>query len=345
MFPECIRTLLLTVLASAVLVLAGCASSAVLQKKTDIRARPSIDSLLAEKISGLDYRHITESDIRDILSRAPAPRIINLNGSIPLVTMDSFSKFLIGMGYPEEQVCNPLNGDFSYSSYMSSEKLAGYIAWYYERDGLMPLLIGHSQGGMLVIRTLHELSGAFHERLRVWNPLTGEPEDRYSIIDPLTGRECEVRDLKVGYASAVATGKTMRLILGQWDMLGRLREIPDSVEEFVGVRLTADLIGGDMLSPDKAGRYHPLGSAIVRNVKLPAGYGHLTVPLVRDLAGDNAAREWLNRYIPGTEELLSQDELFENGNNMLFAAEQWFYIKKYWSKELQRLALSRRGKN
>ncbi len=345
MFPVCIRTFLSMALTSAVIVLAGCASSSVIQKKTDIRARPSIDSLLAEKISGLDDRQITESDIRDILSRAPAPRIINLNGSIPLVTMDSFSKFLIGMGYPEEQVCNPLNGDFSYSSFMSSEKLAGYIAWYYEKDGMMPLLIGHSQGGMLVIRTLHELSGAFHERLRVWNPLTGEPEDRYSIIDPLTGREREVRDLKVGYASAVATGKTMRLILGQWDMLRRLREIPDSVEEFVGFRLTADLIGGDMLSPDKAGRYHPLGSAIVRNVKLPARYGHLTVPLVQDFAADNAAREWLNRYLPGTEELLSQDEPFEDGRNMLFAAEQWFYIKKYWSKELQRLVRSSGGKN
>lgn len=120
---------------------------------------------MEDKVLSLNPDSITEKDIYDVLSNCPAPRIINLDGSIPLVTMESFSKFLILMGYPEKSIRNPYGSySYSYSSYMSSKKLAGLIAWYYEREGMMPMVIGHSQGGMLSVKVLYEFAGAFNEK-------------------------------------------------------------------------------------------------------------------------------------------------------------------------------------
>ena len=61
------------------------------------------------------------------------------------------------------------------------------IAWHYERDGLMPMLIGHSQGGMLALKVLQDLAGASGAALPVWNPMRGAAEARSTIVDPRTG--------------------------------------------------------------------------------------------------------------------------------------------------------------
>ena len=57
---------------------------------------------LKTESSSLDPEKVTERDIREVLSKTSAPRILNINGGIILVytRMISFSKFLIGMGYP-----------------------------------------------------------------------------------------------------------------------------------------------------------------------------------------------------------------------------------------------------
>ncbi len=118
-------------------------------------------------------------------AQVPAPRIIALHGSVPIVTMAPFARFLVAMGYPQERVRNPRDGAFSYSSRIDSRELAGTIAWHYERDGVMPMLIGHSQGGMLAIKVLQDLAGASGAALPVWNPLRGAAEARSTIVDPL----------------------------------------------------------------------------------------------------------------------------------------------------------------
>jgi hypothetical protein len=204
---------------------------------------------------------------------------------------------------------------------------------------MMPILIGHSRGGMMVVKVLHELAGAFNEKLPVWNPLTEKAEDRYSIIDPLTGDERPVVGLKVEYAAAIGTGRFMRFILGQWNMLTRLRKIPDTVEEFTGFH---DLIGSDFLGFGRANKYYPLGSAIVRNVRLPAEYSHITIPLTEELAKNNTIREWINKYVPTTEEPELTVKFDTNSNNILFAADIWYSIKKHWCIELQRLVLAKK---
>jgi hypothetical protein len=316
----------------------GCSSSHHTYPKNTIADYPPVpDPSLNEKVLRLNPEYLTEKDVEEILSLFPAPRVINLNGSLPLVTMDSFSRFLIAMGYPEKSVRNPGNGSYSYSSYRDSARFAGMVAWYYEKEGMMPILIGHSQGGMKVIKILHELAGAFHKNLPVWNPLSGDTENRHTIIDPLTGNEQDVTGLKLRYASSIGAGRFMRFILGQWNMLGRLRQVPDSVEEFTGFYIKYDLIGSDLLGFGKANQYYPLGSASVRNVRLPASYSHITVPLTEHLAQSIETRRWINEYSPATEEPESPDGLHGDIRNILLAAEIWYNIKKYWCIELQKL--------
>lgn len=295
------------------------------------------DASVEEKVLRLDPERVTETDIRDVLSRCAAPRIIALNGSLPVRMMDSFSEFLIGMGYPEESIRDPRNGALSYSSYISSVRLAGTVAWYYENEGMMPILIGHSQGGMKVVEVLHELAGAFHGQIPVWNPLTGKGEARNTVRDPLTGAERPVIGLRVGYASSAAAGRLMRFILGQWRMLGRLRQVPDTVEEFSGFYIKYDPVGSDLLGFGGANTYYPLGTASVRTIRLPARHDHLTIPLTGHFARDIAARQWIQSYIP--EEAGGPGDIAGemNRRNIVFAGENWYYIKKYWCIELQRL--------
>jgi hypothetical protein len=325
-------------------VFSGCS---VAEKKNNISDEPliteveavhriSLDPLLVERILGLDPEEINEGDVRDILSQAPAPRIINLHGSLPLITMEPFARFLTAMGYPEEKLRNPESGKYSSGSFGSSKRLAGTVAWHYEREGMMPLLIGHSQGGMMVVKVLHELAGGFNEKIPVWNPLTDEEEERYSITDPLTGLERPVVGLRLEFASAIGTGRLMRLLLGQWNMLRRLRKIPDSVKEFAGFQINYDMVGSDLPGFN---RYYPLGSAEVYNIELPAGL-HIATPLTEHLARDAVTREWINNYAPskkGMKIILGPDV---DTKNLRFAAEIWYRIKKYWCIELQQLILA-----
>ena len=53
------------------------------------------------------------------------------------------------------------------------------LAWHYEREGMVPMLIGHSQGGMLTMKVLQDLAGGSGDPIAVWNPLTDEPDGRF----------------------------------------------------------------------------------------------------------------------------------------------------------------------
>jgi hypothetical protein len=245
------------------------------------------------------------------------------------------------MGYPEASIRNPSDGSYSYSSYINSVEMAGMVAWYYEKEGLRPMVIGHSQGGMLSVKILHELAGVFRKEIEVTNPYTRQSENRYSITDPLSGEERPVVGLQLGFASAIATGKGMRFVLAQWDMLNRLRKIPDSVEEFVGFHLQNDLISGTLFGVGQGDQYYPIGSATVQNIVLPRDSSHLGVPLVEDLARNDQTRAWINSYGPSNELLQPLPTIDGETRNILFAAEMWLNIKKHWCLELKRWILMR----
>ena len=289
-----------------------------------------LDATVATRLRQLDCANVSASDVRDVLSRAPAPRIVLLQGSVPLVTMEPFARFLIGMGYPEDRLRNPSDGGFSYSSFADSAALAGALAFDYEQSGLAPMLIGHSQGGMLVIRTLYELAGAFHDALHVVDPASGAALARTSIVDPHTGRSRPVIGLHVAYAAALATGWLPRLVLGQWSMLGRLRRIPDTVTEFTGFILPHDPIAGNLLGDAP---YASLGTARVRSVVLPESYHHLTLPRAAHLAADPAIHAWIDAWSPASASAPPDGDT----SNLVHATDIWHSVKRHWCLQAQGL--------
>jgi len=296
---------------------------------------------LEVKVLSLNPDAISEREVAEVLSKCPAPRIFSFDGSVPIVTMESFGRFLVHMGYPEASIRDPRNGSYSYSSYRSSAEMVGRIAWYYEKEGMRPMVIGHSQGGMLSVKILHELAGVFRKEIEVTNPYSGQTENRHSIIDPLSGEERPVVGMKLGFASAIATGKGVRFVLAQWNMLSRLRKIPDTVEEFVGFHLQNDVISGTLFGVGQGDQYTPVGSATVRNIVLPPDSSHLGIILIEELGKNEQTRAWINRYVPSNQPLQPPPVLEEETRNILFAAEVWFNIKKHWCLELKRWILMR----
>ena len=305
---------------------------------TPLTVMAAPDAASEDRILALDPERISATDVRDVLSRAPAPRVISVQGSLTWITMQPFAEYLIAMGYPEERLRNPADNTYSYSSFADSERLAGTLAWYYENEGMMPMLVGHCQGGMLAIRVLHELAGAFHQSIEVWNPTSDESEHRTSIADPMDGRERPVIGLKVPYATALATGKLPRILLGQWTMLGKLRAIPDSVDEFTGFIILWDAIAGTFPGGEL---YRATGTAEVRNVELPAGTSHVRLPDAKQFAGNADTRAWIESYRPDDH---SQPPAVDgvDTDNLVVAADVWFSLKKHWCLEAQRMIRQRR---
>jgi hypothetical protein len=338
-----------------VLLVAGCATGPSRPPETlgeppnagSVLGSLKLDSALEDRILALDSERITASDVRDTLAKARAPRMILLHGGIYPVylAMSSFAEFLTGMGYPESAIRRPdgvLDSVYSYSPYQDSRELAGLIAWYYERDGLRPMIVGHSQGGVQAVKVLDELAGVFGEEISVWNPVTDAAEARKTIIDPLTGARRPVVGLTVSYVSAVGAGGAALLLPNQWSMMHRLRTIPDSVDEFTGFSISGDLVALTFPGARGAAEYHPNGQAKVRNVFLPSVYNHVVMPATRHLTQSAAMRDWIDAYVPDRR---GQTETMPDGDNAgaLWAADVWYSVKKHWCLELQRLIRARRA--
>ena len=291
------------------------------------------DPALVGRLLTLDPERVSGREVAEVLAGVPAPRIVLLQGSFAPITMEPFAEFLIAMGYPPERIRNPRDGGYSSSSFTDSRQVAGALAWYYETEGMRPLVIGHSQGGMLVIRVLHDLAGGFGDTIPVWNPITDTAEARTAIVDPLSGSSRPVVGLRLPYAAAIATGKLARILLGQWAMLDKLREIPDSAEEFTGFAIEWDLIAG--LFP-RSDPYLAKGSAAVRNVILPATYTHIGLPATGHLAANPVTRAWIEAYAPDGSAAIP-DGADVDTTNLLHAADIWHSVKRHWAMEAQRL--------
>lgn len=306
----------------------------------------SLEPGVEDRILALDPERISDEDVRSTLAKGPTPRMILLHGGIYPVelVMKNFAIFLQRMGYPAEKVRDPADGAYSQSPYSSSDRLTGEIAWFYEHEGVRPMMVGHSQGGMQAVKVLYELEGAFGDKVAVWNPVSDAPEDRFTITDPLTGNTRPVIGVSVAYVSAVGAGGAAFALPNQWNMAHRLRTIPATVDEFTGYLIPGDLIAWTLINDPAASSYRHEGSAKVRNVTLPMSYNHITVPLTSSLAKDPGAREWINAYHPKGE----GDEVLDlppesRGENILWAADVWFSVKKHWCLEAQNLIRARRA--
>ena len=289
-----------------------------------------VDADVAARLRMLDCTHVGAADVAYVLARVTAPRIVLLQGSVAIVTMEPFARFLIAMGYPAERLANPRDGTLSYGSFGDSATLAGELAFDYERTGVAPMMIGHSQGGMLALRTLYELAGAFHDAVHVVDPVTDRTLDRTSIVDPRSGRTRPVVGLHVAYVAALATGWLPRLLLGQWSMLPRLRKVPDTVDEFTGFSLPHDPIAGNLLGGKP---YAATARAHVRNVTLPSRYHHVALPRVEHLAAEPAIRAWIDAWSPGSNAALPPGDT----ENLVHAVDIWYSIKRHWCLQARHL--------
>ncbi|HEX4884883.1 MAG TPA: hypothetical protein VFX05_12140 [Casimicrobiaceae bacterium] len=332
-----------------VLALAACAPLPPLDAQRpaaapDPVAALRLDRATEDRLLAIDPENVTARDVRETLSKVPAPRVELLHGGVfPVhLAMTSFAQFLIGMGYPEAQIRHPADGTWSHSPYERSERLAGMIAWAYERDGMRPMLVGHSQGGMQVVKVLHDLAGTFATELPVWNPLTDDPETRTTIVDPFSRRERPVVGVQASYASAVGAGGPSGVLPNQWGVIGRLKEIPDTVVQFNGYFIGIDWFAMTLTDAGVDRFRSPSGAVQVRNVVLPAGYLHVTIPVTGHLPDNAELKRLVDEYRATSEK---PDESRMPGSytdNFYYAADNWAAIKKHWTLEAQRLVKARR---
>jgi pimeloyl-ACP methyl ester carboxylesterase len=319
------------------LLAAGCAMS---PPKAPADVPPPIsDRALEDRILALDPERVSPADVKR-LAQGPTPRIMLLHGGIYPVhlAMTSFGYYLVGMGYPEGKI-RDFAGSWSHSPYEDADRLAGIAAWHYEKEGMPPMLIGHSQGGMQAVKVLHVLNGDYGPAVRVWNPYTDFAEDRTAIVEPLTRRQQPVVGMRLGYAAALGAGGAAFLLPNQWSLLGKLRTIPDTVEEFTGYSIDVDFWAWTVPGVDATRKFANGGAARVRNVTLPAGMAHVTAPVTSELPEKPAVRAWIEAYTPGTAVPPPPD----SESNVLWAADVWFHVKKWWVIEAQRWIRAKRG--
>ena len=99
------------------------------------------DAAIAREVLALDCRRVSATDVAQALAKAPTPRIILFQGSLAVTTMEPFADFLAAMGYPRERLRDPRDGRVSQGSFGDSRRWAGTVAWYYESEGMMPMLV------------------------------------------------------------------------------------------------------------------------------------------------------------------------------------------------------------
>ena len=331
------------ILVIAACVLAGCAVRPLRYQEDTVKLPAPVvtDRAIEDRILALDPEKVTPADVRDVLRKGPTPRIMLLHGGIYPVhlSMVSFGEFLVEMGYPEARIRDPYDGAWSHSPYEDAERLAGIAAWYYEKDGMPPMMIGHSQGGMQAVKVLHVLNGEYAPAVAVWNPLTDFAEGRTAITDPLTGRTQPVVGMRLAYVSSVGAGGAAFLLPNQWTLLGKLRTIPDTVEEFTGYSIDVDFWAWTLPGVDATRKFENHGKATVRNVTLPASIGHVTAPVSSSLPAKPALRAWIEAYYPGT----AVQPPPGSEDNIWWAADVWFTVKKYWVIEAQRFIRAKRA--
>ena len=295
------------------------------------------DAAIAGEVLALDCRRVTATDVARLLAKAPAPRIILFQGSLAVTTMEPFADFLAAMGYPRERLRDPRDRSVSQGSFGDSRRWAGTVAWYFESEGMMPMLIGHSQGGMMALRILYELDGAFGDAIPVWDPVAGGALPRTTIRDPRTGATRPVKGLTVDYAAALATGKLPRIFLGQWDMIARLRKVPDTVIDFTGFSIPWDPVAGTFGDPEP---YAATGTARVRNVTLPSRYSHVGLPDTLHLATQEATRRWIDAWSPDETSPPPNGDGIDT-TNIVHAADIWYSVKKHWCRAAQSVLAAR----
>ena len=277
-------------------------------------------ALSADARAGLlaiDPERISEQQVRELLSLAPAPRVLLFKGSLG-ADMESFGAFLQGMGYPAARLRNPATGRYSYSFRWDGcrcaecDALAASVSPQVRSEGMGPMLVGHSGGGVTVGRILQVLAA-------------------------------DAAAPRLPFAATLGTGALLRWAPGfpgcaaDVPMLGR---VPASVVAFTGYRIAGDpftsLLGfGDYRAA--AGGNPP---ARVRNVLLPSQVSHVNAFEVDGYAEHPQLRAWIDAYQPGSD-TPPPDVTGLDLSNLRHAADLWHSLKKHWALQARQWAAQR----
>ena len=301
----------------------------------------AVDPAVAQRILALDPDRVTDADVRTALAAGPTPRIIGVHGGIYPVhlVMESFARFLVGMGYPEAKIRHPGDGRLSHSPYESSARIAGTLAWYYEHEATMPMIIGHSQGGIQAVKVLYEPRRRVrrsHPGLEPGDRFAGGPgHDHRSVHRAAPPGPRPARGLRVG------RGCRRRRTASPQPMVDGRPAARDAGHGRGVHRLLARPRHDRLGFLGSASDFRANGKASVRNVRLPADYSHVTVAVTSDLARSPAMREWLNDYRPGQVNGVPVAE--GPTDNALWAADVWFNIKRHWAIEAQKVIRAQRA--
>lgn len=323
------------------LIVSGCATSAnhtipktYSQNLSDIPIRQfSVDPKVSADLNKLDKTHLIRMDLSEVLSSYPAPRIFGIGGGVYTahILMEDLAEFLTGMGYPAAAVYHPTDGKFAVSSYSDPEKIAGETLFYYQREGVRPVYIGHSLGGVQSIKTAHFFSGNFgrHE-VRIYDPVEHKYLRQKDFVNPLTGEHVGFDSLKpIAHLIAVGSGGISRAFPSQWSMGDRVKQVPDSVLRMTGIHLEGDWLGNDFLTGKEKNEYKSLGSAEVENFYLPPGHNHVTLIRTKHLLKYPEVKEWIDNYNPQEFSVIPEG-LPGNTDNILLAAQIWHILKREW---------------
>jgi hypothetical protein len=263
----------------------------------------------------LDPDRVSDRQVQELLSQAPVPRVLLFKGSLG-ADMESFGAFLKQMGYPAHRLRNPATGGYSYSLSWSGcrcdecDALAAGLPAQARRDGVAPMLVAHSGGGVTLSRILHRLAA-------------------------------DADAPRVLFAATLGTGGLMRLVPGFPGCaaeLPKLSQVPASAAAFTGYRIDGDpftaLLG--------IGDFHPAEgqapAAQVRNVLLPWQVSHLRAFEVDGYAAQPQVRAWIEAYQPGSDAPLPEATGLDLGN-LRHIADLWHSLKKHWALQARQWAV------
>ena len=318
-----------------------------MELSSDYRMRFTGQADLMDRILKIDPENVTAEDVR-VLAQGPAPWILPIAPAFPgPFMMQDFLDFLVEMGYPRERIGDPRSHNYNISYMESSKTIAGLIAWLYERDGLSPMIMGWSAGGIITVAALHDLDqpdGIFP--VKVVNGMTGETEDRTWIMDPYTGQRRPIRGVQASFAGVLASGGWGRVNqFLRWGTRPPLRSIPDSVRELVAFVAPFDLLGTDFLLLGGPNEFKAMGKAKVRTALADASYGHVNPIHCNLLSRNPEGREWAQTYRPGSpvgvlDYRFSGAFSMIDGKRNLWCGEFWHGVRKNWALEAQRAVRS-----
>ena len=209
----------------------------------------------------------------------------------------------------------------------------------HERDGVRPIIIGHSKGGGVVIETLRALAGVYGDELPLVDPstLVAEPRTRYA--DPADRRAAAAsstsscrsrpRSRRAACRACCAASSSWRACCATCRTAPRR----SSASRFPSIRSPG---------PWRATRTRTARSAARTCATSSSRRGRATSArrAPRHLAADPATRAWIERYRPGAGAPLPDAH---DVANLPMAAELWFAIKRAWCGEAQRAARAGKG--